>query len=132
MSGGQQGTQSGPHMAHCELAPMCQAEFRRAGKGSVFAARKTGWFIMKDGTAYCPAHIPLWVEGWRKRKANNPVSEEEREKIREKIGEQIAELQYLCRRIEDPVRRQEFRDDLGVILDALHQISNSAGIGGQS
>lgn len=24
-----------------------------------------GWFIMKDGTAYCPDHIPEWVEEWR-------------------------------------------------------------------
>lgn len=29
-------------------------------------AHDTGWLIQKNGTAYCPDHLPDWVEGWRK------------------------------------------------------------------
>lgn len=28
-------------------------------------AANEGWFFAKDGTAYCPAHVPDWVAGWR-------------------------------------------------------------------
>lgn len=27
-----------------------------------------GWFMQKDGTNYCPEHVPEWVHSWRKRK----------------------------------------------------------------
>ena len=29
------------------------------------------WFQQKDGTAWCPQHIPDWVAEWRKRKKAN-------------------------------------------------------------
>lgn len=28
-----------------------------------------GWFFQKDGYAYCPKHIPEWVEAWRAKKS---------------------------------------------------------------
>lgn len=30
-------------------------------------AHSKGWFEQKDGTAYCPAHVPAWVQEWRAR-----------------------------------------------------------------
>lgn len=27
-----------------------------------------GWFFQRDGSAWCPQHIPPWVAGWRARK----------------------------------------------------------------
>lgn len=27
--------------------------------------RAEGWFHQKDGQAYCPEHVPAWVEAWR-------------------------------------------------------------------
>lgn len=27
-----------------------------------------GWFQMKDGTIFCPEHIPEWVAEWRKKR----------------------------------------------------------------
>ena len=34
-------------------------------------ADKAGWFHGKDGTAYCPDHLPDWVGPWRERQAKN-------------------------------------------------------------
>ena len=31
--------------------------------------RASDWFFMRDGRAYCPAHIPSWVQNYRARKA---------------------------------------------------------------
>lgn len=31
-------------------------------------SRNPGWFLMKNGKAYCPQHIPEWVESWRANK----------------------------------------------------------------
>jgi hypothetical protein len=28
-----------------------------------------GWFFSKNGSAYCPDHIPDWVDKWRAGKA---------------------------------------------------------------
>ena len=25
----------------------------------------SGWFVQKDGTSWCPDHVPDWVEEWR-------------------------------------------------------------------
>ena len=36
-------------------------------KGGAMKAQREGWFMQKDGTAWCPDHTPDWVEGWRKR-----------------------------------------------------------------
>lgn len=32
-------------------------------------AHDEGWFIQKDGTAWCPDHTPEWVAEWRAKKA---------------------------------------------------------------
>lgn len=29
-----------------------------------------GWFGQKDGTVWCPAHVPAWVAEWRARRAS--------------------------------------------------------------
>lgn len=29
---------------------------------------KSGWFFDKTGKAFCPIHIPPWVEKWRTRR----------------------------------------------------------------
>lgn len=35
-------------------------------------AESEGWFHQKNGTAWCPAHVPQWVAEWRaKRKARS-------------------------------------------------------------
>lgn len=31
-------------------------------------AEKEGWFFQKYNIAWCPEHVPSWVEGWRKSK----------------------------------------------------------------
>lgn len=40
----------------------------RLSRWDTIKAGDAGWFFMKDGTTYCPEHVPDWVEGWRKRK----------------------------------------------------------------
>jgi hypothetical protein len=30
--------------------------------------KATGWFFQKDGSAYCPDHIPEWVPAWREQR----------------------------------------------------------------
>lgn len=32
-------------------------------------AHADGWFIQKDGTAWCPDHPPAWLKAWRARSA---------------------------------------------------------------
>jgi hypothetical protein len=29
--------------------------------------RAEGWLFLKDGRAYCPAHLPDWINPWRRR-----------------------------------------------------------------
>lgn len=31
-------------------------------------ANADGWFQQKDGTAFCPSHVPAWVQPWRARR----------------------------------------------------------------
>lgn len=31
-------------------------------------AERLGWFIQKNGDAWCPKHIPNWVAKWRAQK----------------------------------------------------------------
>jgi hypothetical protein len=47
--------------------PLCPNEFKAHYWGSV-KAHGAGWFIQKDGTAWCPDHTPEWVAAWRARK----------------------------------------------------------------
>lgn len=41
----------------------------RIGKWNIMRAEKEGWFFQKDGTAYCPKHVPAWVPAWRANRA---------------------------------------------------------------
>lgn len=45
----------------------CDATFRDHEWGHK-AAQVDGWFLMKNGDAYCPRHVPSWVYDWRQRK----------------------------------------------------------------
>jgi hypothetical protein len=47
-------------------APGCEAKFDDHMWGSMKAQRE-GWFLQKNGDAWCPDHIPDWVEAWRSR-----------------------------------------------------------------
>jgi hypothetical protein len=38
-----------------------------SGKWGNIKAAADGWFHAKDGTAYCPSHVPKWVRTWRAR-----------------------------------------------------------------
>src|SRR5215211_5237697 len=66
------GTRSEPdphHDAHCS-SEGCENKFRDSGRWSHIKAVDAGWFIQKDGTKWCPDHIPEWVEEWRKKKGD--------------------------------------------------------------
>lgn len=39
----------------------------RLSKWDVIKAGEAGWFFQRDGTAWCPNHVPEWVESWRER-----------------------------------------------------------------
>jgi len=44
----------------------CDAEI----KGHAWAVIKAeDWFFQKDGTSWCPDHLPDWVPAWRARQA---------------------------------------------------------------
>lgn len=36
-------------------------------KWGMIRAYNEGWFFSKDRKAFCPAHVPSWVAGWRMR-----------------------------------------------------------------
>lgn len=43
-----------------------QGDSERLGRWhKLRASAELGWFFQKDGKAWCPAHVPEWVEGWR-------------------------------------------------------------------
>lgn len=44
----------------------CDKKYKDHSWGKIKAGGK-GWFFQKDGTAYCPEHVPDWVEEWRGR-----------------------------------------------------------------
>ena len=52
---------------HCAVEE-CEAQFDDHYWGKVKAGDE-GWFFQKDGTNWCPLHIPDWVEAWRRNKA---------------------------------------------------------------
>lgn len=31
-------------------------------------AQAKGWFMQRNGTVYCPMHVPSWVADWRAKK----------------------------------------------------------------
>lgn len=47
--------------------PGCERSFPVHKWGQITAHRE-GWFHQKDGTSWCPEHVPDWVEKWRARK----------------------------------------------------------------
>jgi len=49
--------------------PDCPASFVPHYWGKI-RADKAGWFLQKDGTSYCPDHVPGWVAGWRAKKSS--------------------------------------------------------------
>lgn len=46
----------------------CNESFRGSSKWSSIRASNEGWFLQRDGTVWCPKHIPDWVEKWRANK----------------------------------------------------------------
>lgn len=46
----------------------CQNDYFPDKWGKMEATRK-GWFIHRNGSAWCPDHIPDWVVEWREKKA---------------------------------------------------------------
>lgn len=48
--------------------PPSERESGRLSKWDIIRAGEKGWFFQKDGTTYCPKHVPAWVAEWRKRK----------------------------------------------------------------
>ena len=45
----------------------CERGFKAHHWGSIKATSE-GWFQQKDGTVWCPDHVPAWVAQWRARK----------------------------------------------------------------
>jgi hypothetical protein len=45
----------------------CEAKCDNHYWGKVKAGDE-GWFFQKDGTSWCPQHVPNWVETWRRNK----------------------------------------------------------------
>ena len=37
------------------------------------AAQRAGWFLQRNGDAWCPDHHPEWVAAWRARQSTQPV-----------------------------------------------------------
>lgn len=54
-------------MAEC-ADPDCKATFRDHRWGAIHA-HAAGWLQQKDGTVWCPNHLPGWVADWRARRA---------------------------------------------------------------
>lgn len=49
--------------------PRCKESYSKSRHETIAAGHK-GWFMQKDGQAWCPKHTPDWVASWRERKAN--------------------------------------------------------------
>ena len=54
-------------ICHTKIEPGASG---RVSKWLVMKAGREGWFFQRDGTAYCPEHVPDWVEGWRVRQSH--------------------------------------------------------------
>ena len=51
----------------CCLADGCPNTIKNHAWGKIKAE---GWFFSRDGSAYCPEHVPEWVDAWRASKSN--------------------------------------------------------------
>lgn len=51
--------------------PECPATYKQHRWGMT-KAHGAGWMIQKDGTSWCPEHLPEWVEAWRARNSRQP------------------------------------------------------------
>lgn len=51
-------------MSTCQH-PDCTAEIPDHKWGQI---RAEGWFRQRDGTVWCPLHVPDWVPQWRARR----------------------------------------------------------------
>jgi hypothetical protein len=60
------------HPVRC-AHPECGAS-HPSSRWAEIRAHDEGWFTKKDGTAYCPKHVPEWVTKWRAKQAG-PVNE---------------------------------------------------------
>lgn len=84
------------HEGDKQCAAGCGRSFKRHRWGNI-QAHNEGWFEQKDGTAYCPDHVPDWVAGWRRRPLSTediPMDSSERCPLTELIKSQCAH----CRR----------------------------------
>ena len=59
-----------------EEIPCSDEECTETVRNHYWGRVKSGWFFQKDGSAWCPAHIPEWVAEWRARKAAEKSSNE--------------------------------------------------------
>jgi len=46
--------------------PGCEAKIKNHAWGKI---RAEGWFFQRNGKAYCPDHLPEWVDKWRGKRA---------------------------------------------------------------
>ena len=56
----------------------CEESYKGHHWGAV-KAHDRGWFLQKDGTAWCPKHTPEWVEEWREREAAKQLKAQQKE-----------------------------------------------------
>lgn len=46
------------------------------GSHALAVIKTSGWFHQRDGTSWCPEHIPEWVAKWREDKAESKARRE--------------------------------------------------------
>lgn len=49
----------------CVCKTPVRADRQHPSKWEKVRAHYAGWFFQNDGTTFCPAHVPDWVESWR-------------------------------------------------------------------
>lgn len=43
----------------------------KTDKFNKIRAAEQGWFFQKDGSIWCPDHVPGWVASWRAKQEND-------------------------------------------------------------
>jgi hypothetical protein len=61
------------HPVTCSRTDLGCTESLPGSKWAQMRAQRDGWFGQRDGTWFCPAHVPGWVEGWRARQPKMAV-----------------------------------------------------------